>query len=42
MSFPLSLMSSLVTLSWTAYGLHVMDDFIFYPNAVGFVLLGWP
>ncbi|ELR20418.1 uncharacterized protein ACA1_194900 [Acanthamoeba castellanii str. Neff] len=35
MSFPLSIMSCLVTLSWTAYGLHVADNFIFYPNAVG-------
>jgi solute carrier family 50 protein (sugar transporter) len=38
MSFPLSSMSCLVTLSWSAYGLHVADNFVFYPNAVGFIL----
>jgi len=37
MSFPLSAMSCLVTLSWTIYGHHLENNFIFYPNGLGFI-----
>jgi solute carrier family 50 protein (sugar transporter) len=38
MSFPLSLMSAIVTLSWTLYGYLVGDYFVIFPNALGFIL----
>eukprot|EP01087_Luapelamoeba_hula_P020000 TRINITY_DN6724_c0_g1_i1.p1 TRINITY_DN6724_c0_g1~~TRINITY_DN6724_c0_g1_i1.p1 ORF type:complete len:232 (-),score=26.99 TRINITY_DN6724_c0_g1_i1:20-715(-) len=38
MSFPLSLMSALCTMSWVAYGFMIADPFVWLPNGIGFVL----